>query len=303
MPGAGSSTAAYALEQDYNGSIIGPTYYNLGSNVTFDTIELDRNLLEQSLPGRVQDADALAQRIDGQLSVSAVLNTDHWHNLVFNKSGNTSFTSGRVPSATWYEGVTLPGGTDIEREISGWAPQSATVQYNGTTEAVRVTLTGFYAEETGNNSLTPGSIQNLTTGDEVPGHGATFDVDGSTVSRLQEATLSFDNIGRPQFDSDNNIAVDAVAGNVEQSCSMTATVTNTDRLEYVYGSSGASTIEEFVNAVPLELTFSHGNTTVASYTFDTAKPRNYSWNDLVNDDADLSESVEWWATNISASAP
>jgi hypothetical protein len=302
MPGAGSSTVAFALESGYNGGVGGtPTYYNLGPNVQVETAEVTRNLLEQSLPGQVEDADALAQRLDGQLGVSAVVNSDDYHRLIFN-DGFTGFTNGRAQSAEWYLGADLIGPT-VERQIQGWAPQSASVQYNGTTDAVRVTLQGFYATEDLNTSITPGSITNLTPDNAVPGHGATLDIDGTTISRLQSATVSFENIARPQFDSNSPIAVDAVTGNISQSVSMTGVVTNTNQLELAYGSSSATSIQDYVDSVPITLALDHDGGAVADYTLETCKVDGYNWNDLVNDDNDLNESIDWFATGVTASDP
>jgi len=302
MPGAGSSTVAFVPESSYNTTPGTPTYYLPGTNVQVETAEITRNLLRLSLPGDVEDADAIAQQLDGQLSVSFIAQNDDFHRILFN-DGNTGFTSGRAASAEWYLGVDLLDGSTVERQIQGWAPVTAEITYSGTTEAVRVTLTGFYAEESTNTSITPGSIANNSTGDEVPGHGATLQFDGTTVSKLQNATVRFEGLSRPLFDSNDPIASDAVIGDVQESVNMTGIFEGSTYLEYAYGSSGATSIEDFVSSITSSLTLDHDGTSIADYSFSDVKPRNYNWSSLVDNSADLSEPVEWWATGVTASDP
>lgn len=302
MPGAGSSTVAFVPESSYNVTPGAPTYYNPGTNVTFDTIQLDRNLERLQLPGNVEDDDAIAQRVDGLLTVSFIPTSDDYHRIVFNDS-NTGFTSGAAPSAEWYLAVEQPNGTVDERQIQGWAPQSMEVSYNGATESTRVSLTGFYAEEDTNASATPSGINNLSTGNEVPGHGAKLEFDSTTVTKLQSFSMSIENIARPQFGSTDPIVQDAVTGDVSQSINFSGIWEGTTWLEYALGSSGASSVEDFVNSITSTVTLKNGATTIADYSFSSAKPRNYDWADLVNNAEDLTEPVEWWATDITASAP
>jgi hypothetical protein len=302
MPGAGSSTVAFVPESSYNTTPGSPTYYNPGTNVEFQDISLERNLTRLKLPGSVEDDDAIAQRLDGGLAVSFVPTSDDFHRIVFNDS-NTGFTSGNAASAEWYLAVEQPDGTVDERQIQGWAPTSMEVSYNGSTENTRVTLTGFYAEEDTNASVTPGSITNNSTGDEVPGHGAEFKFDSTKVSKLNSATLSLEGISRPQFGSTDPIVQAAVTGDINQSATFSGTWEGSTWLEYALGSSGASSVEDFVNSVSSTITLDHDGSTIADYSFTNAKPRNYNWTDLVNPEADLADDVEWWASSITASDP
>lgn len=303
MPGAGSSTVAFVPESSYNTTPGTPTYYLPGTNVQFETAEIDRNLLRLAKPGDAEDADAIAQRLDGQLSVSFIPTSADFHRILFNNGTNTGFASGRAASCEWYLGVDLLGGSSVERQIQGWAPQTAEISYNGSTEACRVTLTGFYAEESKNASISPGSITNNTTGNEVPGHGADLTVNSSTVSKLQSATVRFEDISRPHFGSTDPIAVDAVLGDVNESVTMEGIFEGSTYLEYAYGSSSATSIEDFVTAQNMALTLDHDTTTIVDYTFGDCKPRNYDWQTLVEDGDDLTEPMEWWATSVTATAP
>jgi len=302
MPGTGAETAAFVPESSYNTTPGTPTYYNVGTNVRFETVEINRNLLRLALPGDVEDADAIAQRLDGQLNVSFVMQNDDFHRIVFN-DGNTGFTNGNAASAEWYLAVEQPDGTVDERQIQGWAPLVMEVSYNGTTDAVRVTLQGFYAEEDLNTSVTPGTIENNSTGDEVPGHGADLKIAGSTVSKLQSATVRIEGISRPQFGSTSPIVQDAVLGDINSSATMAGVFEGSTHLEYAYGSSGATSIENSVNSQSVSLALDHDGTTIADYSFSSGKPRNYNWQDLVARGNDLTEPTDWWASGVTASDP
>lgn len=303
MPGAGSSTVAFAPEDSYLGGVGGtPTYYLPGTNVEVQTAELNRNLLRLVLPGDVEASDFIAQQFDGQLSIRFVLQNDDFHRLVFN-DGFTGFTSGTVNSAEWYLGVDLLDGTTVERQIKGWVPATADISYNGTTEAVTVTMTGPYGDETKNTSITPGTIANTSTGDEVPGHGCALKLNGSRVSKLQSATLSFDQISRLIFDSNSPKPVAAAAGNVQETVELTDVVDDTTQYEMALGGVSATSLQDFVDAQSATVAFDHDGTTIADYSLSTIKPESYNWADLVNNDADLNEEVTFNAAGVTASDP
>jgi len=299
MTGAGSATVAWAPEDSYLGGVAAdPTYYEPGANIQVQEAELSRNLLEILAPDDPEAQDFLSTFIEGQLSVSFILRDDDYHRLLFN-DGFTGFTSGLANSAEWYLGVDYIGGT-TERQIQGWAPATAEIAYNGTTEAVRVTITGPYGDEEQNTSITPGTVQRA--GDEVPGHGASLSIDGTDVAKLQSATVAFSQVSRLQRGADPR-PLDAVAGNVQEDVSMTAIYEGPERYELALGSSGATATQDSVDAVPATLSFDIGGSTVADYSFATTKVDTYDWTDLANNDADLEEDIGFLATGVTASDP
>lgn len=300
MPGAGSATVAWVPEDSYLGGTTSPTYRVPGQNVRVNTAELNRNLLALVLPDEVEANDYIAQNFEGQLDVQFVMFDDEFHRLVFN-DGFTGFTNGLVNSAEWYLGADYIGGT-TERQIQGWVPATATINYNGTTELVTVTLSGPYGDEVKNTSITPGTISD-SKGNEVPGHGAELQIDGSRVTKLQSATINLDGISRLQFDSNTPKPTEAVAGNVSETVELAATYEGPTLYEYALGSASATDIEDFIASHPATVTFDHDGTTIADYSFGTTKPNNYDWTDLVNNDADLNENVTFNATGITASDP
>jgi hypothetical protein len=281
MTGAGSATVAWAPEDSYLGGTSSPTYREPGTNVQVQTAELSRNLLEILAPDDPEAQAFLAQNIEGQLGVSWILKNDDFHRFTFNDSF-TTFTSGTVNSAEWYLGVDYIGGT-TERQVKGWVPASVSIEYSGTTEAVRVTVSGPY-------------------GDEVPGHGADLQIDGTSVAKLQTATIQFENISRLQRGPDPR-PLEAVQGNVTETVDMTAIYDGPSRYELALGGTGVTSTQDSMSAVPATVSFDIGGTTVADYTFERVKPDTYDWQDLVNADADLNESITFNARGVTASDP
>lgn len=299
MTGAGSATVAWAPETSYLGGVeADPTYYEPGANIQVQQAELSRNLLEILAPDDPEAQDFLSTFIEGELSVSFILRSDEFHRLLFN-DGFTGFTNGLANSAEWYLGVDYIGGT-TERQIKGWAPATAEVSFSGATEAVRVTLTGPYGDEETSTSITPGTVQRA--GDEVPGHAATLSIDGTDITKLQNATVAFSQITRLQRGADPR-PLDAVAGNVQEDVSMAAIYSGPERYELALGSAGATATEDTVDSVPATLSLDVGGSTVAEYSFSTVKPDTYGWESLAANDADLEEDINFLATGVSASDP
>jgi len=304
MTGAGAASAvAWAPEQSYlGGTGTSPTYREPGANIQVNTAELNRNLLTIYAPDDPEAQDFLAQNLEGQLDVSFVLENDQFHRLLFN-DGFTGFTSGLANSAEWYLGVDYVGSggqATTERQIKGWAPATASIEYRGSTEAVRVTLSGAYGDEETNTAITPGTVSR--TEDEVPGHGSSLSLAGSGVTRLQSATLQFEGISRLRRAA-SQTPIDAVAGNVQTSVNLTAFYDGPELYERALGTAGATTTQTSVDAVAGTLSFDVAGSEVASYDLATIKPDSYAWEDLVNPDADLSETVALNATGVTGSDP
>lgn len=300
MTGAGSATVAWAPE--VNGYLQGvadaPTYRLPGMNVQTQTAELSQNLIEILAPGDVETQKFLAANLGGQLGLSWVMNTDEFHRLLYNDN-NTGFTSGLYNSAEWYLGVDTATGT-TERQIQGWAPATGNIQYNGPTETVRVTMTGAYGDEEKNTSITPGTIQSGSS--EVPGHAASLTVNGVDIAKLQTATLSFENISRLQTGPSRH-PLDAVAGNVSTGIDIEAIYDGPEQYELALGGPGATSVQEDVDEVTATLGFDVQGSTVASYDLARVAPDTYDWTDLVNNDADLNESINFNAAGVTASDP
>lgn len=301
MPaGAGSSTVAWTPETSYLGGVNDtPTYRLPGTNVQVQRAELSRNLLEVLAPGDVETQNFLAQQLAGQLNLSWILKNDEFHRLAFN-DGFTALTSGLVNSAEWYLGVDAISGT-TERQIKGWAPGTLTVEYSGSDSPVRVTMQGAYGDEVENTTLTPGTIDD--PGDEVPGHGASLSIGGTSFDDyLESATITIENISR-LIRGANQKPIEAVAGNVSESVDIEHIYAGPELYERALGAVGSTAVQEDVTETTASVSFAANGTTHASYDFATVAPESYDWQNLVNNDAELQESITLLAGSITASDP
>lgn len=298
MSGAGAATVAYALEDSYLGGVSNPTYRLPGRDLRVDRAELSRNVKRLLAPGDIEAQDFIAQRLEGQLSVSFVLSGDEFHRLLFNDNA-TGFASGAAPSAEWYLGAELLSET-AERRIKGWVPMSGEISYSGSTELVRVTLTGPYGDEELNTTLTPGTIERPSTA--VPGHGLEFSVGGQALPRVQSVTLSFEQLSRLRRGADQR-PLDAVVGDVQTTVDVTTLYDGPELYEQILGAVDATTTQETVQTVPATATFDAGGTTVATYDIARVAPDTYGWDGLVDNEADLEESINYLGAGVTASDP
>ena len=299
MTGAGSASVAIAHEQDLAGSLVdedsdGNTdYYAVGRNPTLsEGPSLSNQLQRMRDAGDVEAAESVAQHVDGTVALEAtVAQTVHKEieQLVFN-DGGTAFTSGRCNSASLFTGVDYLDGT-AERELRGCIPLSYEVVYEegGMTT---YSLNLGYAEEKSNTSITPTSITQVSDGDSVPSHGVSLTVDGTTVSKLQGATLSIDNIARFQW-GPGRVPVDAVIGAVETELTLNAIFSGPDKLKQAYGGSAVSTPQDQLSSVAGSLDLSVAGNTVSTYSLPKLKPNEYSWSDLINAENNLTEDVTY----------
>jgi hypothetical protein len=299
MPGAGSaSPVAWTSEANYlGGPKSTPTYYEVGTNPQVDTAELDNDLLKIVAPDDPEAQRQLAQNLEGQLSVSWILTRDAHHRWLFSDS-NTGYTGGQFPSVEWYLGTEAFGIT-TERRVKGWIPVTYSVEYTQG-EPVRVTATGPYGDEASATSFTPSSYS--ASADEVAFHGASLDVDGATIAKLQSAELEISNIAR-LIRGTSRHPIDAVQGNVDTQLDHEAVYGSANRLELAYGSSGATAPEDSVGGVPASLSFSAGGTTAATYTLEGATPETYAWSNLANPEEDLTADVTYQCTGVTGSDP
>jgi hypothetical protein len=304
MVGAGSAApVCWAPEQDYlGGTGSNPTYREPGANPRVNPAELSRNLLEIMAPDDPEAQKFLAQQFEGQLDISWILRTDDYHRLLPLTDSYDAFITGTAPSFEWYLGVNYGAGgqATTERQIKGWAPVTLTVDYSGTTDAVRVTASGPFGDEEYNTDITPGTVQRA--GDEVPGHGATLSVNSTEITRLSSATITLENLTRFVRGPDPK-PLDVVVGNVSETIDMSATYDGPERYQLALGGPSADSVEPQVESVPASLSFDVAGTEVASYDFGATKPDTYSWEDLANNDANLAESVNFRARDIAVSDP
>lgn len=298
MPGAGTAELAFAKEESLMGTLVDadadgtPEYYAFGRNPTLTDISLDNALARMRDTGDVEAAESIAQNFEGAVAVDAVVSNDvhgDVEDIIFN-SGGTSFAPGQSASAAIFAGVDYIGGT-VERELTGCIPLDYSINYEQG-GVVTYSLSMAYADETKNTSITPSAIVQVSDGSSVPHHGVTLTIDAASVTKLQSATLSISNIARYHRGTDRN-PVDAVIGAVETSLETNAIISRPDHLELAYGASAATSPQDSMSSVAGSLKLAVGGTIVTTVDLPQLKPANYSWGDLVNDDADTTEQISW----------
>jgi len=203
MTGAGSASLAFGKERSFKGSLIdadsngNPDYWQFGRNETLTDLSLDNQLQRLNEAGAVESVESVKQNFEGAVSVEAAISADTYgdvEDLVYN-NGGTSFTNGRPASARIFAGVDYLDGT-AERELIGCIPVDFTpVSYEQGGMAT-FSISFLYADETLATSITPSSVTSVSSGTSAPFHAITLDIDGTTVSKLQSATLSFGSLYR-----------------------------------------------------------------------------------------------------------
>ena len=90
-----------------------------------------------------------------------------------------------------------------------------------------------------------------------------------------------------------------MVGAYEPSLSVEATLEDTVQRELAYGTSGATQPQDTVDESTGTITVDNPGGTVATYTVDGLQPTTYDWSNLVSADTDITEPVDYHATNVS----
>lgn len=297
MTGAGSATVAYALEQDYAGSLVdsdtdgNPEYYQPGKNITVGDASLENALQRVRDPDSAESVGSLAQNFEGALSVEFDLAGSNWHDLVFN-DGGTGFTSGVMPSSTWFLGVDYMGGTS-ERALSGAVVTDAAVSYEQGAP-IGISLTLIYGNEEKDVAITPSNIQRPTESDVYMFHGAELTVDAAVQAKLQSAELSIPTGARFHRGADRH-PLAAVIGAVEPELTTTAIYEGPEQADLAYGGSTPASMLSSVNG---SLALTNGTGSTITYNLTGMKPNSYNWASLVDAENDLTEPVTYYVDSV-----
>jgi hypothetical protein len=304
MPGAGSATLAFGIEDSFAGSVVdqdssgNPSYFSFGRNPTVQDLSLDNQLERLREAGAIENVAAIKTNFEGAFGVEAVANeaTFNWVNsVVFNAGSDgspTGFTTGRARSATVQAGseYLASTGTDTKvRALKGVVPTDFEISYEQG-DMVRYTLTCLYADE--QDGTEPTDLTRPAGGDDTAFHNADFAVDGVTVNKLQSATLSFSNLYRMQRDADPT-AVQAVLSAPETSLDTEAVFEGTSYLERAYGDLATTSPNDRLTGVSATVNLSISGTTVATYELVEVKPDTYEWASLLDPETDTTDPVSW----------
>jgi hypothetical protein len=311
MTGAGTATVAYLHEpvDNYMGSPSDTDYKVPGKDPSIEDITISNALRRMRIDDNTAVADAIATNFEGSFSLSFA-HTNPWYlNHVFGEppvdggeaaapySYTWTFTDGRVQSSRWYMGLDYLSGT-AERVLEGTVFGQMQVECH-IGEPIRVSLTGFYGDESKNTSITPGSC--VGTGTPLIFHGGSIEVpDSNALTKMDSATLDISTGARAQRGWDRH-PLDAVIGAPEVSLDVTKTVTETDQLELAYG--GTSGPQTQVNGAGSgTLSFASPGDTSLEFQLDTVTPDEYGWDDLVAGETDTAESWSAYVNDVTTIA-
>ncbi|RDZ61368.1 hypothetical protein C5B90_19025 [Haloferax sp. Atlit-12N] len=295
--GAGSSTVAFTPEPSFGGDpdTGTATFYLPFKNPTVGEASLSNELRRLRDPDSAVSVGSLAQNFEGALSISGELSTNDWHQLVFNNDSNTGWEPGRMPSSRWYLGVDYLDGAGTgttERELAMCIVTNAQITYQQG-GAVTLDLTMIYGDEPDlSTSITPSNVQKPTDSDVVAFHGFDVQVDGATVSKLQNATLQLSPNARFHRGADRH-PVAAVIGDVTPTLSTTAIYSGPEAVERAYGAAAATTPADRLDSVSGAVTTTNGSGTTTTYNLTGLVPQSYNWQDLIAADSDLTEPVTY----------
>lgn len=284
MSGAGSATLAFEQEDSFLGTSSGG-FVSFGRNPTVQDLSIDNQLTRLREAGKIQSVESLKGNFEGAFGVEAVINAETFQqieNLIFN-DGGTGFTTGRPQSCVVRAGVeyldTTGTATDV-RELGGVVPTDFSIDYSQG-EPLTYSATFLYADEI--DSTAPTSVTRPTGGQDGAFHSFSIDIDATTVSKLQSASLSFSGISRFQRSTDPT-PVDATLAAPEATLDVEAVYEGPDRLDLAYG--GTSSPQDRVSGVSATVDITINGVGVSTYTLPTVTPESYSWDSLLDPDQD-----------------
>lgn len=311
-------TRQLAYQHEPVGDLTGtPTmtdYLALGANPTVEDVSLQNSLQRNRYPDDPQAVSAIEQTFEGAVSVSWDLTESWWLNHHFGTEptagGETAapytytwtYTDYLVQSARLFVGLQTGASAYAERVLKGVVfPQLDVSLTEG--GPVRISATGWYADEESNTALTPGAIVGK---DATPMqfHGGSISIPATnTIAKPREATLSLDAGTRPQRDMTRK-PVDAVVGPVETTLTLQDVVTNTDQLTLAYGNSTApaTPVGGVSGAADGELYFSAGANQELTFDMTGVTPNTYNWANVADWDADTLEDTEFFVDQVQATA-
>jgi len=295
MPGAGSAEVAFRLESEFNTSGTGD-WIQPGVDITV-TPDIDNELTRNRQPDDPTPERSRTGNITGTIDVSFALTDAEWHALIPTDGTSLAGASGIVPTAEWFFSVKAlnSSGTGTFNQsltTAGTAVTDATINYQeGEDVTVNLTLSfGHLSTET------PASIVTPAAADVFTHHGVSFTVDSVSSSALQSLSLSLNSLARRVEEQSRN-PFSMEAGEMTPELSTDAILTEPDQLKQALGGS-TTTIADRVSGSSGSIVFENGSGNTISYELSNLQPTNYTWNDLVNPDTDLTESVQYHVANV-----
>jgi len=287
---AGNVDVAFRIESAYGEPDTEGTWQQPGKNISITELDLDNQLEQLRDPNNPVPVERLEGNFEGALGINCTLAGDPippWHDLVFD-AGALPSSGGRATSAEWAIGLNYIGG-EIERLAQGAIVVDATLNWNNG-QAWTVDLTILYGDEEKNASFTPTDVQTLGP-EKTYNHAATdIDIDATSVKGLSSFSLSLSNLARLREGLGRH-PYEAVIGAINPTADVQGDFTDESpsNLELAYGS--ATEPVENVDSAPMTIDATNKAGDNLVYAIDAAKPATYSWEELVEPDADEQESI------------
>lgn len=293
MTGAGSASVAVALEDSFRTLPGTPSWFLPGFDVEVGDASLNNQLQETRKPDDPRTQGDVPGNVETAVSLSFTLsNTSIW-DLLLPTSGTDLATSGAdaIPTATVYLASDVGPSTTEERFLEGAAVTSASIsQSQGEKVTLDVTMTAAAELDAAdaNAPAAPSSISEPAKSDAVMWFDTDLSLAGSSVNKLQSATLELNNLARPERDQSRFID-GFVVGPYDHNLSFDAIVEGRERRELAYGSSGATSIEDAIaeQTASFDLGSTHGSLDVTGF-----QPNTYSYSALVDPSTSITDPID-----------
>jgi hypothetical protein len=303
MTGAGSATVAVALEDSFRTLPGVPTWFSPGEGVEVTDATLDRQLIDNPQSNDARGDGQVEGNVRGSFTLSFTYAGTNWHEWVFPATGPVELApNGLVNTATIYLGADLPGNeTDQARFLSGAAVESMTITYTEG-ETVTVELSGFYFDEPEvgsdyGDAPTDAEIDRPPKADIVTAAGFDLQVDGASIDRLQSVSVTVAGMAAERAQQ-SQYPDDVVVGNLDQSLSVTAILSDNTLRQRTYGSDTAVEPVSEVEETTATVTLDARDGTTDTYNLTRVQPATTSWESFTSQDEQTTNPTDLTFVNM-----
>jgi len=303
MTGAGSGQFAFAIEDSFRTLPGVPSWLKPGEGVDVTDATLDRQLIDNPQSNDARGDGSVEGNIRGTWAVTFDYAGTNWHQWAFPATDPVELApNGLVPTATIYLGANLPGNeTDQDRFLAGAAVESMSITYTEG-DTLSVELSGFYFDEpevggSHGSAPTDAEIQGPSKSDIVTGAGFDLEVAGAEIDNLQSVTLSVSGMASERSQQ-SQYPSDVVVGNLDQSLSVTAILSDNTLRERTYGSDTAVDPISEVQETTATVSAISRDGTADTYNLTRVQPSTTSWESLTSAEEQTTNPTELTFVNL-----
>jgi len=303
MTGAGSGQFAFAIEDSFRTLPGVPSWLKPGEGVDVTDATLDRQLIDNPQSNDARGDGSVEGNIRGTWAVTFDYAGTNWHQWAFPATDPVELApNGLVSTATIYLGANLPGNEeDQDRFLAGAAVESMSLTYTEG-DTLSVELSGFYFDEpevggTHGDAPTDAEIQGPSKSDIVTGAGFDLQVAGASIDNLQSVTLSVSGMASERSQQ-SQYPSDVVVGNLDQSLSVTAILSDNTLRERTYGSDTAAEPVSQVDETTASATATARDGTTDTYNLTRVQPSTTSWESLTSAEEQTTNPTELTFVNL-----